>query len=212
MEIAAENIATAWEKSVIAILKMYLQKGEKIITERDTVSIEIENMCISVEKPMDEPRVSEYHPNREFLNSYSNNLLDYRYQKHVYSRIIRTEMDNSNINQLDAVIEKLDAQWYTTRGVVAIWDPYIDTYQGHPPCTTQLQFYVRDNRLNLTSYFRSNDAWLCANGDMVALTNLQKTVADKLGIEVGRYTHFACCYHIYEYDISAAFSKFKGRY
>lgn len=208
MEIRAKTIAEAWEKGLVAIVDHYSKTGETVITERDTSSIEIENMVFHIEKPLKKPRFSKLYPDREYLKLYSNGILNFKYQKHVYARMNSTEYINTNINQLEYVIQKLKSKWYTSKAVITIWDPYVDLSSDHPPCTCLVQFYIRQKKLNMTVYFRSNDAWLCSHGDMIALTNLQKYIAEKLCIEVGTYTHFACCYHIYEYDITAALNAY----
>ena len=208
MEIVGNSISEVWEKSILSILEHYKETKETVITERDTTSIEIENMIMVVENPFEECRTSSKHPNIEYLNEYVNSGLDFKYQKHIYSRLTSTEYNKTHFNQLEDIKGKILNAWYTTRAVVTIWDPYVDMDSSHPPCTCLLQFYVRNQKLNLTSYFRSNDAWLCAHGDMIALTNLQKSIADDLKLEIGKYTHVACCYHIYEYDIQAAILKF----
>lgn len=210
MEIKAKTISEAWEKGIFAILNHYRTTGETVITERDTTSIEIENIVFYIENPLEEPRCSSLHPNFEYLETYSDNILDFKYQKDVHSRMLCTEYSNANINQLNEAVTKLKSKWYTSKAIITIWDPYVDFTSDHPPCTCIVQFYIRNNKLSMTSYFRSNDAWLCSHGDMLALTNLQKSIADKLNIEVGSYTHFACCYHIYEYDIYAAMKGFSN--
>jgi len=209
MEIIANSVSEAWEKGIRAILRNYQKTGETVITERDTTSIEIENLVFSIKTPFAEPRFSALHPNPEYLQAYSDGILDFKYQKDVYSRMIRTEYNETNINQLDEAVEKLKSKWFTSKAVVTIWDPYVDIDSDHPPCTCMVQFYIRKNKLYLTAFFRSNDAWLCSHGDMIALTNLQQKVAQAVGVEVGSYTHIACCYHIYEYDIHAALQKFQ---
>lgn len=210
MEIKAKTISEAWEKGMTAILNHYRTTGQTVITERDTTSIEIENMVFYIEHPLEEPRCSPIYPNPEYLEAYSDNILNYKYQNDVYSRMLCTEYNNANINQLEEAVRKLKSKWYTSKAVITIWDPYIDLSSDHPPCTCLVQFYIRNGKLNMTSYFRSNDAWLCSHGDMIALTNLQKSIAKKISVEVGSYTHFACCYHIYEYDIYAAMNSFSN--
>lgn len=204
MEIKGKSISEVWEKSIKAILSHYEQTKETVITERDTTSIEIENIVLVVENPLATPKFSKLHPNPEYLKTYSKKTLDFKYQKDVYARMVNLESNQANVNQLDEAIEKLKSKWFTSKAVITIWNPYMDIHSEHPPCTCLVQFYIRNRKLHLTSFFRSNDAWLCSHGDMIALTNLQKQVAEKIGIEVGTYTHIACCYHIYEYDIYAA--------
>lgn len=208
MEIRSTTIAEAWEKSILAILHCYNATGDTVITERDTTSIEIENMVMHIERPLQEPRRSFFHPNPEYLETYLNNTLDFKYQHDVHSRMLCTEYADTNINQLVEAVQRLKNNWYSSKAVITVWDPYVDLSSNHPPCTCLVQLYIRRNKLNMTSYFRSNDAWLCSLGDMIALTNLQNQISNELGIEVGTYTHIACFYHIYEYDIFAAANKF----
>ena len=179
MEIIAKTISEAWEKGIRAILRKYNKTGEKVITERDTTSIEIENIVFSIDDPLSQPRYSALHPNPEYLKAYSENILDFKYQKDVYSRMICTEYNETNINQLDDVVEKLKTKWFTSKAVITIWDPYVDIDSDHPPCTCLVQFYIRNNKLHLSSFFRSNDAWLCSHGDMIALTNLLLKVCQR---------------------------------
>jgi len=47
---------------------------------------------------------------------------------------------------------------------------------------------------------RSNDALKAAYMNMYAFTELQRYVAQRLGVEVGRYIHVADSYHVYERD------------
>ena len=208
MEIQATTIAEAWKKSILSILNHYKTTGDTVITERDTTSIEVENMIMRIDKPLQEPRRSNFHPNPEYLETYLNNTLNFKYQQDVHSRMVCTEYENTSINQLEEAVKRLKNKWYTSKAIITVWDPYVDLHSDHPPCTCLVQFYIRKNKLNMTSYFRSNDAWLCSLGDMIALTNLQNQIANEIGIDIGTYTHIACFYHIYEYDIFAAINKF----
>lgn len=212
MEIIKETITEVWEASIDALLNHYINERESVITERDTTSIEIDNMVLVVTNPLKRKAISSKYPNHAYLKKYSGKALEFKYQRQINHRIIETVLPSQNkINQVDYVTQLLKQTWYSTKGIISVWDPYVDTNSNHPPCTTLMQYYIRNNALCMTDYFRSNDAWLCAYGDMLANVNLLKQIAKKLHLEVGKYTHIACCYHIYEYDIydaMCAFSKF----
>jgi len=68
------------------------------------------------------------------------------------------------------------------------------------PCTISLQFFVRDGKVDLTAVMRSNDIWFGLTFDIIYFTELQKWMADLLGLEYGTYTHFAGSFHTYERD------------
>ena len=71
------------------------------------------------------------------------------------------------------------------------------------PCTMSIHFMIRDDRLNCTVVMRSNDIWFGFPYDVAFFTELQKYVANRLGVSYGEYTHFAISLHMYERDVEA---------
>lgn len=205
MLIESLTIADAWERSIIALLSRYSHNSSDLLpTERGSNSIEIQNLQLQIESPMQEKRLSNLSQCTEYVEQYSRQLLDQSYLNQVYSRITQLSANNSEIlNQQEEIVLKLHDEWYTRRAVISTWMPLQDIGSEHPPCICLLQYYIREESLCLTSFLRSNDAWLCAPVDMIALTNMQRTVADALSIKVGTYCHFAVSYHIYDPPISS---------
>ncbi len=70
-------------------------------------------------------------------------------------------------------------------------------------CTVCLQFFIRDNKLYLTTYMRSNDIWLGFPYDVFQFMNMQVLMSMELGLELGTYTHIAGSLHLYERDFKA---------
>lgn len=68
-------------------------------------------------------------------------------------------------------------------------------------CTIALQFFVRDDKMHLTAYMRSNDIWLGFPYDIFNFTAMQILLAMKLDLEIGTYTHIAGSLHLYEKDL-----------
>lgn len=66
------------------------------------------------------------------------------------------------------------------------------------PCTSTLQFFVRDNRLHLIVTMRSNDAYVGLPLDVFAFTMLQELMAGELSLEMGRYIHNVGSLHVYD--------------
>lgn len=66
------------------------------------------------------------------------------------------------------------------------------------PCTVSLQFFIRDNKLYLITYMRSNDIWMGFPYDVFNFTALQVKMAMELGVELGSYTHIAGSLHLYK--------------
>ena len=108
--------------------------------------------------------------------------------------------------QYDAIIERLNADKDTRQAVVTIWNPQYDLQpmKRDYPCTILHQFRIRDNKLNMSVYMRSNDVWLGAAYDFFQFTRVQLAIASVLQIPVGTYTHHAGSLHIYEDHYEAA--------
>lgn len=68
------------------------------------------------------------------------------------------------------------------------------------PCTITLQFTIRNNKLNMHVYMRSNDIFWGTPYDVYNFTNLQQVIANTLGISVGKYYHTATSLHMYARD------------
>lgn len=71
-------------------------------------------------------------------------------------------------------------------------------------CTVCLQFFIRDGKLYMTTYMRSNDLWMGFPNDVFQFTALQIYLAMKLGVQLGSYTHIAGSLHLYERDYQTA--------
>ncbi len=66
------------------------------------------------------------------------------------------------------------------------------------PCTTTLQFVVRDGRLFLHVHMRSNDAYLGLPHDIFSFSMLQEIAAKQLNLELGSYFHSVGSLHLYD--------------
>lgn len=108
--------------------------------------------------------------------------------------------------QYDAVIDKLKNDSDSRQAVVTIWNPEYDNQPSKRdyPCTVLHQFRIRNNKLNMSVYMRSNDVWLGAAYDFFQFTQVQIALASVLGIEPGKYAHHVGSLHIYEQHYEAA--------
>ena len=104
-------------------------------------------------------------------------------------------------NQLEKIVELLKKDPDSRRALININVPnekVIETKDE--PCTICLQFLIRDGKLDCTGIMRSNDVWLGFPYDVVFFTELQKLIAQALGVGYGTYTHFATSFHMYTRD------------
>lgn len=105
-------------------------------------------------------------------------------------------------SQYETVIEQIEKRGTTKQAYIAISDSENYKFRAEqfasPPCTIGLHFYVRQAKLNLTVYMRSNDAYLGLPHDLFCFTMLQELVSLRTNTPLGLYTHCATSMHIYE--------------
>jgi len=114
------------------------------------------------------------------------------------------------INQIERCVEQLKKCGYSRRAVAVTYQTWKDAYSIDPPCLQFIQFRVEQTKdgpkLNMHVLFRSNCSYKAAFSNLFVLSELQKVVADEIGVPVGSYTHLATSYHIY----GSYFEEFKG--
>ena len=102
-------------------------------------------------------------------------------------------------NQLDEVIDLLKTNPRTRQAAISIYDRkegYM--YDNDTPCTYAIQFTIVAQHLDMCVTMRSNDLWYGFCNDQYCFSKLQLLVADKLGLLVGKYYHFAHNLHLYD--------------
>jgi thymidylate synthase len=102
-------------------------------------------------------------------------------------------------NQWDYVKEELKADPDSRRAVIHIRTAQ-DSFLAKKdvPCTLNLQFFIRDEKLHLIVQMRSNDLILGTALDVPAFTFMQEMMAMELGLDVGFYYHTSNSMHVYE--------------
>lgn len=109
-------------------------------------------------------------------------------------------------SQFERVINQIIKRPSTKQAYISLSYPsdykFRDEKFSSPPCTIGLHFYVRNEKLNLTTYMRSNDAYFGLPHDLFCFTMLQELIACRTGIEPGKYTHISTSMHIYEDKLS----------
>jgi thymidylate synthase len=116
-------------------------------------------------------------------------------------RIFGKDRNAQIFRAIDLLREKPDSR----QAVVQIFDradlldPHLDI-----PCTSTLQFTIRNQRLNLLVSMRSNDAYKGLAHDVFSFTMIQELVAKSLGLAMGRYKHCVGSLHLYDGDHAQA--------
>jgi thymidylate synthase len=219
IHIVEDSLPFAWEK---ALLETW-ETGESFKTEYDKpddpLSKDVTAM-IHVRQPFLEPRIHRGFPGglddlekyrQEVLFGVHDHWVDPSVGKWEYTyheRLFEYDVPGKGLfNQIEGVIEKLKQAPHTRRAQAVTWKVWEDMNIGDPACLQRMWFRVsEEGKLNMNVHMRSNDAFKAGFMNMYAFIELQKFVAESVGVETGEYIHIADSFHIY----GSYFNQFEG--
>jgi thymidylate synthase len=203
------------------VLQLVIEKG-KAIQPRGYKCLEISPLCISASSPRkrlfgtpgrNENPIFAYIEGLWVLTADDSPIIPSHYVKQTlcyinpqtgrfdgaYGPRIRNA---SGIDQLTAAYQRLLNDRDTRRAVITIFDPTKDCASNSLdiPCTVSWQFLIRDNKLDMIAYMRSNDLFRGFVYDTAEFQWFQEILAGWLGVEVGKYFHIVGSAHVYLSD------------
>lgn len=104
---------------------------------------------------------------------------------------------------LDRIVNKLRQNPMSKSAVVNAPNSW-SANCGKPPCLTAVDFKIREDELLMTAMYRSQNVFTKQPGNILALRDLQGTIADRVEVPAGRINLFAASAHIYEPDWATA--------
>ena len=110
----------------------------------------------------------------------------------------------NDINQLDVIINRLNKNINSNRAIAVTYNPMVDMNRQDIPCLQLIQALVRDDKLILSVYFRSNDLYGAFPSNMMFLTYLGMKIADEIGVEFDYIDYHCSSLHVYETDYKQA--------
>jgi thymidylate synthase len=108
--------------------------------------------------------------------------------------------NNEGVDQIEWVIKRLLAKPETKAATITLHR----AGETELSCLSLLDFKLRDNRLEMTAVYRSQNVFASQPGNIMALRRIQCHVASRLGLEAGMFDLLALSAHIYESDIEHA--------
>ena len=110
----------------------------------------------------------------------------------------------NDINQLDVIINRLNKNINSNRAIAVTYNPMVDMNRQDIPCLQLIQALVREDKLILSVYFRSNDLYGAFPSNMMFLTYLGMKIANELGVQFDYIDYHCSSLHIYETDYKQA--------
>jgi hypothetical protein len=106
-------------------------------------------------------------------------------------------------DQIDAVRRRLTLDRDTRRAVVTLFDPTVDNNEASAniPCQVLHQLFIRNDKLEMVTYARSQDMFKGFVYDTAEWQLFQDIVAGWLHLGLGQYRLYMASAHIYEDDL-----------
>jgi len=202
--IKARTISECWAKAVLECWN----RGPEVPTEYGGMSKELQGLLVLVEKPFDEPRIHSGDINiaiKGSLEKYYDEVLrgtldwavkegkiHYTYHERLFN------YPSKGVAQIDYMLKKLQKAPFSRRAQAIVWHPKRDMWVDSPPCLQRVWCTVRDEKLVMHTTWRSRDIFRAMHMNMLALTELQRMMAEQLNIAIGPYLDFSNSAHIYE--------------
>ncbi len=222
MMIIADTTEDAWKKAV----KTVYENGATVRTEDGDETKEIIGLAVRIRRPtLGVDRAPEEYPfHGKALQDYIDQLMtpenkwgfEYTYGERIWKW-------NNEINQVEAIIERLAKSPFSRRAVIDLTIPAIDHFPEKirdPPCLRVICFNIREEKeapmlpsikkLHMDVLFRSHDIFGASYANWLALAHLQKYVADEISkrrgeqIFPGELHNYSVSAHIYSRDFEVA--------
>ncbi len=240
--VSERSLAQAFEKALVELYNRGIRFKTQYDKPGDPESLDC-TLNLTIEEPESEPMIHMAFPGGiEDLKEYvlelkgfkdhwvknMNDPADTRWEYTYHGRLEKygtwkeSGADGSgikgffNINQIEAVIDKLCKQPFTRQAQMITWMPNIDLDCFDPPCLQSLWYRILEDSegiywLNCNIRFRSNDAWGASFMNMFGFIQFNREIvaaeiARRTGktVKLGRLNWQADSYHIYGKDIEQA--------
>ncbi|AUB54693.1 MULTISPECIES: thymidylate synthase [Methanobacterium] len=198
--IKTSTIKNGWE----TLVKRVMQKGAEIKDERGSLTLELRNTVVTMNRPLDLEIPPGYFWSGEKLEIYAEQFLSDDKQGFVYTYGNRLRKHFEGIDQIGEAIRRLKNCKESRRAISVTWDPPIDTKHEEVPCMILVDFKIRDGKLHTTGLWRSHDIYGAWFPNAVGLTHLSKYVAGEVGVDVGTLTIHSISAHIYQVNFEEA--------
>jgi thymidylate synthase len=104
---------------------------------------------------------------------------------------------NSNVDQLERLIEGIKKDPNGRRHILTAWNPGELDKMALPPCHIMAQFYVVNGKLSCQMYQRSCDMFLGVPFNIASYSLLTAMIAQVCNLDVGEFVHVLGDAHIY---------------
>jgi thymidylate synthase len=194
--ITATSANEAWISTFKALLDHGQTTGNVKYLRDETTLIEITDPQVTLADtrfPMNQADLDVI--NRYIFSGENEEDVVHEWTKLYYHRAF----DEPN-SQIEFLIANLNAEGPVGEAQISMWDKNIDQGKKVSPCTQIIWARIKHGKLELHVHTNSSDAYKKLLMNILEFISLQHYIADRVGIEVGKYYHFLDSCHLHTKD------------
>jgi hypothetical protein len=195
--VRTQSIGECWRDSI----RNVLDHGERH-HDQDVGLLEVLGLGIEIMKPTDtDPLIAAYSDTTvlkrtlaKFAKGASMPDRPFTYGERIY--------DMMGVDQFEWMVERLHRMRETKSATIGLLLP--GSMSPNLPCLTTIDAKIRQERLDLHFFFRSQNIFGRQYANLAALARLQNDLAIRCGAATGALRGYVASAHIYEFDIEDA--------
>jgi len=192
-QVYSETLGECWFNCIEQIIK-----HGSIHNDEDIKIHEVLGLSVEISKPSCQDQlISEFGDKNvitKMLEKFSKGIVmpdrPFTYGACIY--------DHCGVDQFEWLVDRLNSKRETKSATFGLLSP--GSKSPNLPCLTTVDAKIRDDKLELQFFFRSQNVYGRQYANLLALAQLQKDIAARCSAEVGGMRGYIASAHIYEYD------------
>jgi thymidylate synthase len=210
------TVAQTWLRILDAIMRYGRNKTTRY-TQENELKETLNMMAVVYDENPDDPYLPEFFPfTKKDLDVYYPQVLTSKPIPGIAYTYGQRLRDHEGIDQIQNIIDLIKNRPFSKKMVAFtanVKEDWSQVNKGDTPCLTQLLCSVQDDRLFMTTHFRSQDMVHGWPRNVFSLRKLQKLIADEAGgYKLGAFVMITHSSHIYSDDYSLVEKILKENY
>lgn len=210
-----ENAAQVWLKIINNILRYGRNKVTRYTQENELKEL-LNVMAVVYNENPDDPYLPHFFPfSKKDLDAYYPQVLSAKQIPGIAYTYGQRLRDHDGMDQIQNIIDLIKNRPFSKKMVAftaKIKEDWSVVNKGDTPCLTQILCSIQDNKLFMTTHFRSQDMVHGWPRNVFSLRKLQKLITDESGLTMGAFVMITHSAHIYSDDYALVEKILKENY
>jgi thymidylate synthase len=195
--IIAKSLGECWIKSVQAVMDNGQEYFDENVKIKEVLGLNVEIIEPNIKDTIIDKYGDQYVINK-MLKKFSKGVVmddrPFTYGECIYNK--------KGIDQFEWLVNRLKLKRETKSATIGLLTE--GNSQANLPCLTTIDAKIRNNKLVLQFFFRSQNIFGRQYANLLALAKLQSDLAKECSVKVGTMKGYIASAHVYDYDFNQA--------